>query len=141
MNEETQKNLQQKFLELQMLEQQIKEVKQHQQILTHKLQELTKLEESITDLEEVKDKKQLFAQIGPSVFLKTELKDNKHVFMDIGSNIVLEKSLPEAKKLIATQLKEINDNMKLIEHHLVNASKQTQNLQQELQALQTSSEK
>jgi len=140
MNEENKRLLQQKFLELQILEQQIKEVYQQQQILNNKLQELTKLEESLSDLEQSKENKNLFAQIGPRVFLKTELKDSKHVFVDIGANIITEKTIPEAKKLISSQLEELNENVKLINQHLVNASIKAQKMQEEMQALQEKSE-
>lgn len=141
MSEENNKALQQKYLELQLLEQQIKEVQQQQQILNHRLNELIKLNESLTDLEKFKENQKLFAQIGPSVFIKTELKDSKNVLMDVGSGVIVEKPISEAIKLISTQLKEIENNLGLITQHLSNAAMQAQTFQEELQQLQASSKK
>ncbi len=141
MNDEEKNIFQQKYLEFQLLEQQIHEVYKQQQILNHKLQELTKLEENLSFLEKGKYKKQLFAQIGSKFFLKAELKDNKQVLVNVGANIMTEKPIEEAKQLVSFEIKETNDVLNEINQHLINASVKLQDLQYELEELQNKSEK
>lgn len=136
MSKEKQQSLQQKLIELQLLEQQTKEAQQYQQILTQKLMELNRLKDSLADLENSKINKQLFSQLGPRVFIKSELKDNKNVLVDVGSDIVVEKSVEDTIEIISQESNETNTNIKLINQHILNILSQIQNLQQELNSMQ-----
>src|SRR3989344_9518686 len=121
MNEERQKVLKQRYFELQVLEHQIKEVQQQRQIFNYNLQELIKLTDSLSDLANVNEGKDVLAQLGPRVFIKTELRDNKLVLVDVGANVIVEKTIDEAKSFISTQLKELEENIYSINRYLVDA--------------------
>ncbi len=139
MSEEKQKLLKQKYLELQLLDHQIKEVQQQQQLLKHHLQELINLQESLSELEKQKEKKSVLAQLGPRTFVKTELIDSKHVLVDVGASIVVEKTIEEAKSFISTQSEELEESTDLINSHVEEAIKQAKKIQNEIIGLQESS--
>ncbi len=136
MDDEKSKLLQQRYIELQILEQQIKEVRQQEQILNQQLMELTKLKESLSDLEKTNKGKELLSQIGARVFLRAELKDNKNVLIGVGANVVVEKSVEEANKIITMQLEEIEKNIQIIHQHIISASDYAKDIHEELIKLQ-----
>ena len=139
MNKEDKTIIRQKYLELQILEQQINEVYNQQQIFNQRFKELKKLEENLSFLENSKISKELISQIGPNIFIKAELKDNKNVFVTVGANVVVEKTIPEAIKLVSTQSQEINNNIELLNHHIIITSEKAQTIQHELEMLQEES--
>ena len=139
MNEERQKVLKQRYFELQVLEHQIKEVQQQRQIFNYNLQELIKLTDSLSDLANVNEGKDVLAQLGPRVFIKTELRDNKLVLVDVGANVIVEKTIDEAKSFISTQLKELEENIYSINRYLVDAVQETKKAQNEVIELQKDS--
>ena len=133
MNELQEKQLRQKYFEFQLLEQQLKEIQQQHQLLNMNLQELLKLKESLKEVETIKEKKQILAQLGPRVFIKTELLEKNTVLVDIGSNVVLEKTILEAQGIIQAQMRGIEENLSLLEKHQTQIIHLMQKTQQELE--------
>ena len=136
MNEKEKKEfIQGKLIELQLLEKHSMELQNQMQQILNESQELAMLDESLSDLESVKNGKKMFSQLGSGVFLMAEVKDTKSILMNVGANVVVEKSVSEAKDMIKNQLKdleEITDKMndqfgkiaiqaELIQQDLINA--------------------
>ena len=139
--EERKKILQQKLIELQLLEQHMNEIYQQLQILTQKSQELENLSESLSYLKDLKDKKESYSQLGSGIFLKTELKETESVLMDVGASIAVKKPVGEAKEILEIQLKEISNSIKMLEQQLQKAAVQAYSHQEELQKIQSTSQK
>lgn len=131
MNEE----LQQKYIELQYLDQQIKQIQQQINLLSQHSSELKKLEENLRDLESVESKKDIFVSLGSGIFLKAQLQDNKNVLMNIGANTLTMMDMDASKKIITDQIKEIEETMKQIETELEPIVFRNMLLQQEIQEL------
>ena len=139
MKEEQKQQLQQKYLEMQLLEQQVKEVQNHLLTLNQKSQELKILDGNLSEIKKIKEKKEIFSQIGSGVFIKAKLEDTKNVIVDIGANTAIQSTVEDAKTLITEQTKKITNSISYIEDKLENLAKQMQSTQQEMVALQSKS--
>lgn len=130
-----QKNLNEKYLELQILEHQLKQVNQQILNLDNQLLELQRIEDNLDDLTKAKKNTEMLVALGGGVFSKAELKDNRSVLMNVGSNIVVEKDIPSSKKVVNNQIDQIKDVVKQLEQEFQVLAVNSQAMQQELQKL------
>ncbi|MFH1592530.1 MAG: prefoldin subunit alpha [Candidatus Woesearchaeota archaeon] len=133
--EEKKKKLQEKYYEFQVLKQHLEEIQQQKQILSQKGGEISKAGETLDDLGDVKEGKDVFAQLGGGMFIRTSLKNNKEVLMDAGANVLVSKKIPEAKKFMDEKVKEVGEALKNIDEALEKAGGQLQVLQKEIISL------
>lgn len=107
MAEENEKELQQKYLEMRLIEQQIKQVQQQAQQVDQQIVELNNIKSNLDDFAKTKIGSEILVPISPGIFVKGELKDNKELIVNVGENTAVKKDIPETKKLIDDQLKEM----------------------------------
>lgn len=133
MNEKEKKEfIQGKLFELQLLEKHSIEMQNQMQQLLNESQELSILEESLSDLEQIKVGKKFFSQLGSGVFVKAELNDHKNIVMNVGANILVEKPVAEAKDLIKKQIKELDVIIDKMKDQFGKIAIQTELIQQDL---------
>ena len=122
-------------MELQIFEQQLKQVNQQLLNLDNQLLELQRIEENLGDLTKTKKNTELLVALGGGVFSKTELTDNKTVLMNVGANIIIEKDIPSSKEVIGHQIDQIKTVMKQLEQEFQVLAANSQTIQQDLQKL------
>jgi len=134
-DEEKQKELQQKYMEFQMLDQQIKQLQKQLQLIDAQMQELNNTEAAIDDLGKVKPGTGFLAPIASGIFVKGKLEENKDLVINVGSNVTVSKTSSEVKNMLKAQLKElqtIQENTKIQFQALVEKAAK---LEEELQKL------
>ena len=129
------KQVQQKYLEFQIIEQQMKEYQQELMNLQAQSNELTNLEESLKEIEKSKDKNEILTALSPGIFVKTELKNNKEILMNVGSNVVVPKTIAETIEIVKDQALKIQAIAHKLEQDLQLFAQHASSLQQELQEL------
>jgi len=134
-NQENKKVVQQKILELQIIQQHAEELQRTLQVLNQQAQEMQKLDESLDNFSKIKGNEQIFSQLGPGVFVEANLNNSKSLMVNIGSEIAIEKSIPEAKELIQDQLNEIGNSMEKTQEQLQKIAIHAQSIQEDLQSL------
>ena len=70
---------QKKYLELQILTQQINQLQQYLTTIESNVLELNSLKESINQISKTKKSSEILTPLGKEIFVKTELKENKKV--------------------------------------------------------------
>ena len=130
-----QREINEKYLELQILEQQLKQVNQQLLNLDNQLLELQRIEDNLDDLTKTKKNTEMLVALGGGVFSKAELKDNKTVLMNVGANIVVEKDIPSSKKIVSHQIEQMKDVVKQLEEEFQVLAINSQAVQQDLQKL------
>lgn len=130
-----QQELNEKYMELQIIEQQLKQVNQQLLNLDSQLLELQRIEDNLGDITKTKKDTELLVALGGGVFSKAELKDNKTVLVNVGANIVVEKDVPSSKELISNQINQIKDVVKQLEQEFQILAANSQFLQQDLRKL------
>ena len=105
--EELQSALQEKYMEYQVLEQQVKQVEEQNQTLQKQIEDLNGIKEAIESMEKTKIGSELFVPISAGIFVKAEIKENTELLVNVGDNVVVPKSIKDAIKLVEKQEQEI----------------------------------
>ena len=105
--EELQSALQEKYMEYQVLEQQVKQVEEQNQTLQKQIEDLNGIKEAIESMEKTKIGSELFVPISAGIFIKAEIKQNNELLVNVGDNVVVPKSIKDAITLVEKQEKEI----------------------------------
>ena len=126
------KEVQKKYVELQMLNQQIKQVHEQFIFLQQQLNELSNLEVSVSELKDIKKDSDMFSSVGSGIFVNSKLNNNQSVIVNIGAGILVEKSLKDALDLIRSQITSVNSSLGTIKEQLNNAVIYSEKLTNEL---------
>lgn len=124
--------LQEKYIELQILDQTIKQIQQQLSILDQQLFELQRLNENLEEISKVNLNSDILTPLGAGVFIKTQLKENQEVFMNVGSNVITKKTIAETKKIIEEELQKIKITILQMEQEITQATINATNIQQEI---------
>ncbi len=130
-----QKELNEKYFELQILEQQLKQVNQQLLGMDNQLLELQRIKENLDDIANTKKDTEMPVDLGRGEFLKVELKDRSRVRMNVGSNIVVEKDIASSKLVVDHQMGQIIEVIKQLEQEFQILAMNSQVLQQDLQKM------
>lgn len=106
--EELQNALQEKYMEYQVVEQQVKQVEEQNQTLQKQIEDLNGIKEAIESMEKTKKGSELFVPISAGIFIKAEMKENSELLVNVGDNVVVPKSIKDAIKLVEKQEQEIH---------------------------------
>ena len=101
------KELQKKYVELQMIDAQINQIQKQIQMLDNQLMELEMINVSLDDFGNISAGTEILTSLAPGIYTKAELKDNDELIVNVGSNIVVKKNVAETKKMINHQLGEM----------------------------------
>ncbi len=134
-------NVNEKYLELHILNQQIKQLQQQIINLENQVIELEVLEDNLDELKKVKEGNEILVSMGAGIFAKAQLKDNKKVIVNVGSSTMVKKEIDEAKKLVTDQVEQMKNLIIEITQELEKAALRIQGTQQELQEMMESSKK
>ncbi len=124
---------QEKYIELQMLDTEIKQLQQQLANADKQLEELNRLEEALTDFSKISPGTETLSAIGNGIFAKTDIKSAKEVIMAVGANISVEKPTEEAIKVIQEQKKRTEEVISEFESALGTATAKMQVLQGEFE--------
>ena len=125
------KEIQQKYLEFQMFQQQLEQITQYLRELDMKLGEYVLTKKGLSDLEKVKVGSEIFAPIAPGIFVKAELKDTNELLVNIGANISAIKDRSQAIKLIDRQIEAVQQTQAQLNDKVVQINEQAQKLAKE----------
>ena len=99
---------QEKYLELQMLNNQLRQIQQQMQSIEVQAQEMDKLSTALEEAKSIKKGQELLVPLGQGIFLRSKADNMEHVIVSVGADIILEKSFDEALELVKRQQQELN---------------------------------
>ncbi len=130
--EENQKELQKMYLELQLLDEQMKQIQKQITMLDEQLVELNNIILALDDFNKTAIGSNILVPLSPGVFANAELKDNKKLLVNVGSNIVVKKNVNETKDLLKKRLDAIKKYRDLSLAEMQKMNLQAVNLDQEI---------
>lgn len=136
---ENKEKLQELYMKLQMIHEQIKELEKQGQLFNNQLVELNTTMEDLDDFKNLKEGTEMLIPINKGIHAKVTLKQNKDLLVNVGSNVCVQKNVEETKKLLSTQIDEIK---KIQEQSILNLQQlaaQSGTIEEEI--AKTSSEK
>lgn len=101
--------LQEKYLELQVLKQQISNYVEQKQAVDAKINELNASIEALKALPNVKKGEEMWSSLGSGTFVRSDIKDVEKVLVAIGAGVVTRETLPKAIEILESRAKELSD--------------------------------
>lgn len=107
-NEKTkEEKLQRKFMEFQVMEQQIKQLESTLQNLDSQLVEIKNMQSAVKEMEKVENNSETLVPVVNGIFVKGTIKESKTMFVNVGSNIIVDKTVEETVDLLEKQVTEL----------------------------------
>ena len=133
--EEQAKHVQQKYFELQMLDQQMKQVQKQVEAIERQVGEIDEVQQSLDELAKSKQGAEMWVPVSSGIFLKARLDDNESLAVNVGGNTVVRKDIPATKAMLAQQAVEMRNFQAEIVGQFEKMAEKAAAMQQELQAL------
>ncbi len=105
------KNVEDRYVQLQLLQQQVEQIADYLEKLQLQQTELDTSIEALSELQKTAVHADILAPIANGIFLKAELKDNQRLIVNVGSGVTVEKSIPEVITLLEEQKEKIMKNI------------------------------
>ncbi|MCX6706922.1 MAG: prefoldin subunit alpha [Candidatus Woesearchaeota archaeon] len=129
------KDLQSKYVELQLLDQQIKQAQKQIELVENQVTELEAINQSLQEFSTTSAGTEILMPLSGGVFAKAELKDNKNLIVNVGAGTAVTKSVPDTEKLVTNQMNELLKVRDELLFQLQQHVNKAQNIQQELERL------
>ena len=104
-------------LESEILRAHIDELEKQLSDINSKKSELEYLKKSLSELKGQKNK-EILLPFGAGVLVQGKIINDSKVLVNVGSNVIVEKSIDEAKKIVDSQINELDSVSKLIEKEI-----------------------
>jgi prefoldin alpha subunit len=132
MNDE---NLQEKYLQLQLLDAQMKGFQQEMNLIEQKKLELSKMSEGLSGLKKLKKGTSVRAPMGAGVYVESVLDNISEVLLNVGADVIVRKPVNEAIKLIKDQLDQSDALLMNLAANVQTLGMKAEKIQDELQEL------
>src|SRR3989338_8572050 len=109
------KNNEEKYMQLQMLQQQVEQITDYVEKLQGQQKELDNSIEALAELQKTKVNTEILAPVANGIFIKAELKDNQKLVVNVGAEVTVEKTIAEVLKLLEEQKGKITENLAEVE--------------------------
>lgn len=129
---DNQKELQKMYLELQLLDEQMKQVQKQVVALDEQLIELNNTLQALDDFNKTEVGTNILVSLSPGIFTNAELKNNKELFVNVGNNIVVKKNVAGTKELLKKRLDSIKEYRSLTLAEMQKMNLQAVNIEQEI---------
>jgi prefoldin alpha subunit len=107
-NESKQLDEQNNYMQLQMIDQQARQLQQYLQTFDQQLLEIKRVITSLQELSKLKKGEMIFAPLASGIFVKAKLEDSKEVRVNVGNNTIVTKSIDDAVKMLDGQEAEVS---------------------------------
>jgi len=115
------------LIKLSMMQQEAEKLQEQVGIINQQIAEFEVLKLSLSNIGE---NKEILANLGKGVFVKSEIKD-KELFVNIGQGIIVRKNVDEACKIIDKQISELGELKRNILHEVEKINSNLQELLEE----------
>lgn len=132
---EKQKVIQQKYVEYQAMEQQMKQIQQQLEKLEQQSAEANAVEQCIVEIGKTETGKDVLVPVTGGVFFRTKMDDCTTFLVNVGGGVVVEKDADGARKLIQQQAVEILKYKQQLTYQLDEQTPRFYALEQELKKL------
>lgn len=129
------KELQQKYVEFQVVTAQIKQLQKAVQLLEEQSFEISSVSEGLEDIKKMRKGAEMLVPIAGGIFIKGELKENSELIVNVGSNVAVAKTAEDTKKLLEERTKEISSEKEELVLQLQGLIQMAQNYQDEIEKL------
>lgn len=129
------KKLQEKYVELQIISMQIKQLEEQLSVIDQKSAELENLRMALHKLHEIKPGTKSLVPIGSGVFASGTIEKTDEVLLNVGSGVIVSKTTHEAEESITKQLEQLEDIVLELSQNLKEYAAKAQDVEAEINEL------
>ena len=127
------KEVQEKYVEFQVLSNQLKQLQQQFLNLDQHALELNSLLDSINKISDIKEEQESLIPLGSGIYLEGKIKAPREAIITVGANIAVKKSIENTKILVERQLEEMKNLVAETEHQMERLNNHLINLKNEIE--------
>ncbi len=101
------KELQRKYMQLQVLRQQMATMLEEKVLLDEKINEVSMTIDALKKLGGVKDGEEMWSSLGSGAFVRADIKDTEKVIVGIGAGAFAKKTAADAAETLQARLEEL----------------------------------
>lgn len=124
---DSREQMQRRYMELQLLSHQIKDMQKQVQTIDGQLMDLEATNNALDELSKTKEKSEMFVPVSSGVFAMAELKGSKELLVNVGAGVAVKKPISDVREMIDEQLVELGNYrqqaLAQLESQIVNAKK------------------
>ena len=124
-------DMQEKYMEYQMLMQQMQQLRENNTALEKHVAVLFELKENLNKISSVKPESDTLVTLGNGVFFNAQIKECKKVIMNVGAGVFLEKNMDNAISVVDKQMNEVAAVLSEIKDEINKTSNKIYQLQKE----------
>ena len=106
---EDKNQLQEKYIELQILKQQVSSLIEQKHAIDERENELNVTLAALRKLDTVNKGNEMWSSIGSGAFVRSDIKDIEKVLVAIGAGLVVKESVPKSIEILELRLHEFSD--------------------------------
>ena len=126
-------DLQQKYMQFQMFDQQMKQCRQQLEAVQSQMAEVQAVLLALDDVSKSKIGAEILAPLSAGIFVRAELKDNRLLNVNVGSGTIVEKSVQDTKALLERQILDLAKLNEDLLGQFTSTAGEAERLQAELQ--------
>ena len=123
-------SVQEQYMQLQLLAQQIQAGQKQVQAIEENLQELRKTKHTI---EHLKQGQEVLFPIAGGVFARGKLEDADHLIVNVGAGVAVKKSFADSKKVVEDQIQELKKFQQQLIAKVQEQAEQAQKLEKDIE--------
>lgn len=127
------KEMQEKYFEMQLIGQQMKQLQQQAMAVEHQIADFDVSVAGIESMEKASAGDDVMFPIVSGIFLRGSLKDSKKCVVNVGAGVAVEKTMKEAATLLETQKQELMKFREDIHRSMHALEKRAMEIEKELQ--------
>lgn len=132
---EAQKEIQKKYLELQLVGNQLKQVEKQLELFESQILEALTIVQSLEDIKNAKTNTKSLAPLANGIFVETKLENVQNLLVNVGSGVVVRKTVDDTKQMLESQVGELRAGEQELLHQFEALSLKAQELQKELTSI------
>ena len=132
---ENEKKAQELYMQLQMIQENAKQIYKQLQVAESQLMELVMTSQSLDDFRQINENTEIFVPLNSGIFAKAELKKADELLVNVGANVVVKKDISSTKKLVERQVEQLRDIRERMVSDLKKLTMQGGMIEEELQKL------
>lgn len=124
--------MQQKYLQLEMIKREIEQLNSQKQQVKQKIDEINETKKTVQALSKIEENNSIWPQIGAGVFIKAKVAEKDSFMVDSGASVFTTKSSSEVLELLEKQIEELKRADKEMDDYIEKYNESFQNLSNEL---------
>lgn len=125
-----------KYMEFQILSQQIQQSQQQIQVMSQQVSELKRLSKNISEIAKSKEDSEMYTNLGVGVHIKSQIKDIKNLLVNVGAGVFVKKTPEETVKIIDQQAIELDKYLVNLDANTNQSVEKAEKLRQEISEAQ-----